>query len=108
MLAFHLERTLEDFEQSGGRQRRRCGIGFCQQDRKLVTTEPSDHILRANLGAKAWPDLFEKAIPGLVTESFVDFFEVVEVENEYGNLLVCGPSRLQRVPQPVGQLDAVR
>jgi hypothetical protein len=108
MLALHLEGTLEDFEKSRGRQRRRCGIGFRQQDRELVTAEPSDHILGANLGAKARTNLFEKAITSLVTEGFVDFLEVVQVKNEHGNLLVRGPGRLDRLPQPVGQLDPVR
>jgi hypothetical protein len=65
-------------------------IGAAENDRELVAAEPGDGASAVDGRAQPVADLDEQGVAGAVTERIVDRLEAVEIEDEEGQLLLCG------------------
>jgi hypothetical protein len=58
-------------------------------NRKLVTAQSAHRVAVANALAQAAGHFFQQIIADRMTEGVIDVFEIVEIEAEYGDLLVA-------------------
>ena len=82
-----------------------------EHQRELVAAEPGDETVVAGDQAQPLADLGEHAIAEVVAERVVDGLEVVEIEEQHGNVRSGGSrgaSRVEHLVQALEQLAAVR
>ena len=68
-------------------------VRLLQQERKLVTPEPSEGVAGANHRGEPPCDFLEQLIAGVVAERVVDLLELVEVDEQDGERVAVREER---------------
>ena len=79
-----------------------------QQERKLVAAEAGRRVRRPQALLQAERDLDEQLVAGRVAEAVVDRLEVVEVEEQQGDVVAAAARPLERVLDAVQEQRPVR
>ena len=90
-------------------QRGRTGVvvGRGGNDRELVAAEPGDHVVLPNARREALRDHREQLVAGGVAQAVVDRLEVVEVDEEHGEVLAALLAQPRELRDPFGEPNAV-
>ncbi len=74
-----------------------------QQDGELVTSEAGDGVARAGRGPEPLGDPDEELVTGGMAETVVDHLELVEIEEQHGDLLRGPVGAVEGVTDPVDE-----
>ena len=106
------QRPLEPRDQLCGAALDLRGIaGVREYQRELVTAEPRREAGFARYLAQAFADLDQHAVTEIVAQRIVDGLEVIQVEEQHGDLRcrrVCGTGGVEHFVQSLEQLTPVR
>jgi hypothetical protein len=78
-----------------------------QYHRELVATHARHRVGRAHAGLYAPPGLYQQQVAAVMAECVVDFLEMVQVDEQDGQLRVVAFAFLDLLLQPVAQHAAV-
>ena len=67
------------------------GDGTFDQDHKLIAAEASDQVGDPEELGQEIPDLAKKLIAGIVSQSIVDIFKIIQIEQKQGAVLGGSP-----------------
>ena len=82
----HVDRLFEQRRDPPGHRRGLVGVRSVEEDRELVTAQARHEVLVTDDLVDAGTDLAQQGVASLVSEGIVDLLEVIEIDQQKGQL----------------------